>query len=284
MRKMRKRWIAMGCIAAVCALNFAVGPLRGRTSLADSTTTTITCSESSPVVRRFIQKVAILFEEGTGVQVKYYKSREDVIEQVLDGDVDWACMMRHLTDVEKLKKLKESQVGWDAYAVIVNPNNPCGDLSVENLAKIFTGEIVEWKLVGGPEKKRITVFAPSRRSLAYKTLEEAVLFDGTPSRRIKWTASEDRMINSVARNRTAIGIVPVADIKDNADVKVLSIDGQNPSIECVARKKYPLVQPIVCVTGPDSSKETTDFLKFCLTPTAQDIMAEYYMPFVLPKN
>ena len=70
------------------------------------------------------------------------------IQAVSEGRCDIGLSSRALKDDEKASGLKETIVALDGIAIIVNPQNPVKDLSLEQIAKIYTGEITNWKDVG----------------------------------------------------------------------------------------------------------------------------------------
>ena len=79
------------------------------------------------------------------------------IQAVSEGRCDIGVSSRALKDDEKAAGLKETIVALDGIAVIVNPQNPVKDLSLEQIAKIYTGEITNWKDVGGEDAEIVRI-------------------------------------------------------------------------------------------------------------------------------
>ena len=60
---------------------------------------------------------------------------------------------RHVLTVDNESNAKLVPVGWDALVVIVHPNNPVSDIALEQIKAILSGELTNWKSLGGPNKK-----------------------------------------------------------------------------------------------------------------------------------
>ena len=268
--------------ASVCFV--VVGNLHWQTTQAGSTDgeeqVTIMCSASGAVVSRYVKVIDPLFKEGTGIEVKYYKSRMPVMDQLLKEKVDWICLMRPLTDVEKLKELKEKQVGWDAYALIVNERNECTEITTEELRNVCTGQIKKWDDLGGPAK-RITFIAPPPGSELRDLLDEKVLLGEALDKKMTTSSSDGFIIKKVQRSRYAIGFVSIDKARKAEGIKILPIDETLPIPE---HSKYPFRVPIMFVTCSTSDKATSDFFKFCLSPTGQEYIARRFLPLKAPKK
>ena len=79
------------------------------------------------------------------------------ITAVAEGRCDIGLSSRNLKDDEKAKGLEETVIAYDGIAIIVNPENPVSDLTVEQIAKIYTGEITNWKDVGGNDAEIVLI-------------------------------------------------------------------------------------------------------------------------------
>ena len=79
------------------------------------------------------------------------------IQAVSEGRCDIGLSSRALKDEEKASGLKETTLALDGIAIIVNPENPVSDLDVETIAKIYTGEITNWKDVGGNDAEIVLI-------------------------------------------------------------------------------------------------------------------------------
>ena len=79
------------------------------------------------------------------------------IQAVSEGRCDIGLSSRALKDDEKASGLKETTLALDGIAIIVNPQNPVKDLTLEQIAKIYTGEITNWKDVGGNDAEIVLI-------------------------------------------------------------------------------------------------------------------------------
>ena len=79
------------------------------------------------------------------------------IKAVLEGRCDIGLSSRALKDEEKAEGLVETVLAYDGIAMVVNPENPVSDLSLEQIAAIYTGEITNWKEVGGNDAEIVLI-------------------------------------------------------------------------------------------------------------------------------
>ena len=79
------------------------------------------------------------------------------ITAVQEGRCDIGLSSRSLKDEEKANGLTETVLAYDGIAIIVHPDNPVADLSLETIAKIYTGEITNWKDVGGEDAEIVVI-------------------------------------------------------------------------------------------------------------------------------
>ena len=164
------------------------------------------------------------------------------ITAVQEGTCDIGLSSRALKDEEKAAGLKETVLAYDGIAIIVHPDNPVSDLSIEQIAKLYTGEITNWKDVGGSDA-------------------EVVLIGR-------------EVITAVSQNPDAIGYASLAAIKDS--VKALSVDGVTPSETTVKDGSYQVQRPFVLVTveGKALSAAAQSFFDYATSADAADIIAK----------
>ena len=79
------------------------------------------------------------------------------ITAVQEGTCDIGLSSRALKDEEKAAGLKETVLAYDGIAIIVHPDNPVSDLTLEQIAKLYTGEITNWKDVGGNDAQVVLI-------------------------------------------------------------------------------------------------------------------------------
>jgi phosphate transport system substrate-binding protein len=166
------------------------------------------------------------------------------IQAVLDGRCDIALSSRYLKDSEKEQGLMETVLAYDGIAIIVNPENPISDLSLETLRDIYTGTITDWSELGA-EPGEIVLIGREAGSGTRDGFESATGTTGACAYRQELTSTGD-VITTVASNPNAIGYASLASVKDS--VQIVSIDGVVPSEETIRDGSYPVQRPFLLVT------------------------------------
>ena len=201
------------------------------------------------------------------------------IKAVAEGTCDIGLSSRYLKDEEKAKGLSETVLAFDGIAIIVNPENPVSDLSLETLAKIFTGEIKNWSEIGGNDGE-IVLIGREASSGTRDGFESIVGVEGICQYRNELTSTGD-VITTVAGNPNAIGYASLASVKES--VKAISVEGIVPSEESVKDGSYSVQRPFVLVTRTDSplSESAQKFFNYALSDDAYEII---YAMGVVPAN
>ena len=194
------------------------------------------------------------------------------ITAVKEGTCDIGLSSRALKDEEKAAGLKETVLAYDGIAIIVHPGNPVSDLSIEQIAKLYTGEITNWKDVGGKDAQVVLI----GREAASGTRDGFESITGTKDKcqyRQELTSTGD-VITAVSQNPDAIGYASLASIKDS--VKALNVDGVTPSEATVKDGSYKVQRPFVLVTveGKALSSAAQSFFDYATSPAAADIIAK----------
>ena len=193
------------------------------------------------------------------------------IQAVSEGRCDIGLSSRALKDDEKASGLKETIVALDGIAIIVNPQNPVKDLSLEQIAKIYTGEITNWKDVGGEDAEivRIGREAGSGTRDGFESITDTK--DACQYRQ-ELTSTGD-VITTVSQNPNAIGYASLAAIKDS--VKALTVNGVAPTEATVKDGTYLVQRPFVLVTkeGVALSETAQKFFNFATSADAASIIS-----------
>lgn len=166
------------------------------------------------------------------------------IQAVLDGRCDIGLSSRSLKDEEKEKGLKETILAYDGITVVVNKENPINDLTIEQLASIYKGDITNWKDVGGADAE-IVIIGREAGSGTRDGFESVTGTEGLCKYRQELVSTGD-VINTVSKNPNAIGYASIAAISDS--VKTLSIGGVAPTEATVKDGSYLIQRPFILVT------------------------------------
>ena len=211
--------------------------------------------------------------QNDGVTVNYNPTGSGSgITAVQEGTCDIGLSSRGLKDEEKSAGLKETVLAYDGIAIIVHPDNPVSDLSVEQIAKLYTGEITNWKDVGGNDAEVVLI----GREAASSTRDGFESITGTKDKcqyRQELTSTGD-VITAVSQNPDAIGYASLASIKDT--VKALNVDGVTPGEATVKDGSYKVQRPFVLVTvdGKVLSPAAQAFFDYATSSDAASIIAK----------
>ena len=194
------------------------------------------------------------------------------ITAVQEGTCDIGLSSRALKDEEMAAGLKETVLAYDGIAIIVHPDNPVSDLTIEQIAQLYTGEITNWKDVGGNDAQVVLI----GREAASGTRDGFESITGTKEKcqyRQELTSTGD-VITAVSQNPDAIGYASLASIKDS--VKALNVDGVTPGEDTVKDGSYKVQRPFVLVTveGKALSPVAQAFFDYATSPDAAAIIAK----------
>ena len=194
------------------------------------------------------------------------------IKAVSEGRCDIGLSSRKLKDEEKAQGLKETTLALDGIAMIVNPANPVSDLDVETIAKIYTGEITNWKDVGGNDAE-IVLIGREAGSGTRDGFESITKTEDSCKYRQELTSTGD-VITTVSQNPDAIGYASLAALKDT--VKALKVGGVAPTEDTVKDGSYVIQRPFVLVTkdGQDLSDAAQKFFDYATSHDAAELIAK----------
>ena len=209
--------------------------------------------------------------DNSGVSVTYDPTGSGAgIEAASNGSADIGLASRALKDEEKAGGLTETVVALDGIAVIVNADSKVEDLSVEQIAKIFTGEITDWSEVGG-EAGKISCIGREAGSGTRDGFESITDTKDACQYRQELTSTGD-VITTVSQNPNAIGYASLAAIKDS--VKALTVNGVAPTEATVKDGTYKIQRPFVFVTNDSAplSEQAQAFFDFATSTDAADLI------------
>ena len=209
----------------------------------------------------------------SGVKVSYDPTGSGTgIEAAKNGSCDIGLASRGLKDEEKASGLVGTTVALDGIAVIVNPANGVEDLTVEQIGKIFTGEITDWSELGG-ESGTISCIGREAGSGTRDGFESITGTEEACQYRQELTSTGD-VIATVSQNPNAIGYASLSAVKDT--VKALSVGGVAPSEDTVKDGSYVIQRPFVLVTkdGVALNPAAQAFFDYATSAEAAPIIAQ----------
>ena len=192
------------------------------------------------------------------------------IQAVQEGRCDIGLSSRALKDAEKEAGLTETVLAYDGIAMIVNPANPVEDLSLEQIADIYTGKITNWSEVGGNDSQ-IVLIGREAGSGTRGGFEEIVGVVDACQYRQELSSTGD-VINTVAQNPDAIGYASLAAVKDT--VKALKVAGVTPTEATVKDGTYTIQRPFVLATktGEKLNDVAQAFFDYATSADASEII------------
>ena len=259
-----KKFISIA-LAAVMALSLAA--CGGNDGLSGKVAT-----DGSTSMQKVIMSLKETFEgENAGVEVTYNPTGSGSgIKAVQEGRCDIGLSSRALKAEEKEQGLVGTVLAYDGIAVIVNPENTVEDLTVEQIAAIYTGEITNWSEVGGIDAE-IVLIGREAGSGTRSGFEEIVGVEDLCQYRQELTSTGD-VITAVSQNPGAIGYASLASVKDT--VKAIKVGGVAPSEEAVKDETYAVQRPFVLVTkeGVELSETAKAFFDFITSEAAREVI------------
>lgn len=209
------------------------------------------------------------------------------IASLISGTCDIAMSSREVKEKEiNLAKQKgidpfEIKIALDGLAVVVNPQNPVGKLTMDQLAGIFTGKITNWKEVGGLNQK-IVILSREVNSGTHVYFKEHVLRKNDPNAKEEFAPtalllpSSQAIADEVANNPVAIGYYGMGYIsvrqKPVSIAKDEILEFVAPTIENVLNGKYPISRPLFLYTNGPPQGLIKKFIDFTLSKDGQDII------------
>ena len=192
------------------------------------------------------------------------------IKAIQEGRCDIGLSSRALKAEEEEQGLKATVLAYDGITVIVNPENTVEDLTVEQIAAIYKGEVTNWSEVGGSDAE-IVLIGREAGSGTRSGFEEIVEVEDLCQYRQELTSTGD-VITAVAQNPGAIGYASLASVKDT--VKAVKVNGVAPSDETVKDETYAIQRPFVLVTkeGVTLTETAQAFFDYITSEAANEVI------------
>ena len=231
-------------------------------------------TDGSTSMEEVIGALGEQFQADTGVSVTYNPTGSGSgIEAVKNGSCDIGLSSRALKDEEKAAGLTETTVALDGIAIIVNAENPVTDLSIDQIAQIYTGAVTDWADMGGTAG---TIAVIGRES-GSGTRDGFESITGTEDACVlaQELSSTGAVIEAVRTTPGAIGYASLSAVEGQEGITVLTVDGVAPSEETVLDGSYAIQRPFVFVTRTDEalSDAAQAFFDFATSTDANDLIA-----------
>ena len=218
-----------------------------------------------------------------GVELTYEGQGSSVgVQGVIDDVYSLGGASRELKDKELSAGAMATPIALDGIAVVVNGGVPVDNLSIDQVAKIFTGEIRNWSGVGGPDKAIVVVnrdeASGTRAAFLELCLEEALGDDVKFILDAITVESNGDMVTKVGATPDAIGYCGFGyiDRARNAGAKEISVDGSDPTVDNVLSGSFPISRKLNIVHKGALKEGSLEkaFVDFLLSADGQDIVED----------
>ena len=243
----------------------------------DKTSTELTGTVSTDGSTSMEKVIGALSEsfmaQNGGVTVNYNPTGSGSgITAVQEGTCDIGLSSRALKDEEKSAGLKETTVALDGIAIIVNADSKVADLTVQQIADIFTGKITDWSEVGG-DPGAISCIGRESGS-GTRDGFESITDTKDACKLDQELTSTGGVIEAVAGNPNAIGYASLSAVEGKSTVKALTVGGVACTEATVLDGSYEIQRPFVLVTkqGVTLSAAAQAFFDFATSAAASDLI------------
>lgn len=262
---MKIRKVLIFALAAVCVLGMFAGCAKQKSG-------TVSTDGSTSMEKVIGILGESYMEKNKGVTFTYNPTGSSSgIKAAKDGTCDIGLASRYLKDAEKAEGLVETILAYDGIAIIVNTQNTVSDLTVEQIAKIYTGEITNWSEVGGKDGEIVLI----GREAGSGTRDgfESITNTKDACKYRQELTSTGAVITAVESNPNAIGYASLASVKDS--VKAVRVGGIAPSESTIRDGSYAIQRPFVLVTkeGVELSEIAQDFFDYITSDEAKTLIS-----------
>ena len=213
--------------------------------------------------------------DNSGVTVTYDATGSGTgIEAAKNGTCDIGLSSRALKDEETAAGLEGTTVALDGIAIIVNENSKVENLTVDQIAQIFTGEVTDWSKVGGDAG----TIACIGREAGSGTRDgfESITETEDKCKLSQELTSTGAVIEAVKGNTGAIGYASLSAVANAEGVKAITVEGVACTEETVKDGSYKIQRPFVLVTKKDAqlSEAAQAFFDFATSADAADLISK----------
>jgi phosphate transport system substrate-binding protein len=222
------------------------------------------------------------------------------ISSLINGTVDIANASRIITP-DEIKQSKdrgftpvEFIVARDAIGVIVNPQNPIRQLTMQQVSRIYRGDINNWKELGGDDRPIVRVSRESNSGTHVYFLETVIRLGNTKDKTIFSSdtlllPSSEGIISEVSDNPNAIGYDGLGYITPQVKTIAIAADDKSayilPSADTVNAKTYPIARDLYMYTHDQPTGAIKDYIDWIRSPEAQIIVSQLgFIPRLLDQK
>lgn len=228
----------------------------------------------------FMAELAKAYTKKTGVSIKLSGGGATKgIRKAAAGDIDigGACRVS-LENHPEERNAHQTPVAWDALVVITSQDNPVDNISLENLKKIYLGEITNWNQLGGKNAPIELYVRRGKMSGVGRTLRELVFNNFDQEFKATYVVKSSGPVEKgIIKNANGIGVSGISSAKrrkvGEKGLKLMKINGKAPTYENIKSGQYVLYRPLYLVTKRgNKDPKIRDFIRYAVSREGQDII------------
>ena len=271
--------LALGAFAG-CGAKDSGTDTGNNDTAAEVTGTVVTAGSTS--VQPLSEELAAAFmaaNKGITVEVQGGGSGQG-IKSIQEKIADIGALSREVKEEEKASVAQEFVIAKDGVAVIVNKETKVDNLTIDQINKIYTGQITNWKEVGGDDAPIVVVSREEGSGTrgAFTEITKVMTKDAAGTETDNTTkdalvqGSTGAVLQTVATTPNTIGYISLGSLADT--VKALKVENVAPSTETVLSGEYKISRPFLYVAGGELSEAAQKYVDFVMSPEGQKIVEE----------
>jgi phosphate transport system substrate-binding protein len=228
--------------------------------------------------KAFMADLAEAYEKKTGVHIDLQGGGATKgIRGVNKGTINIGGACRASMEFHKEERyVKQVPVAWDAIVFVVHENNPISNITMEQVRAIYNGDITNWAQLGGVDKPIDLYVRESPISGVGQTLRELVFNDTEKefTRKAHIVKSSGPAEKAVEKTVTAMTATGVSSAK-HRNVKILKVEGHDPSFENIKEGRYMLYRPLYLVTKlSEKNPLVKDFIAYATSEEGMEVIRQ----------
>ncbi len=196
---------------------------------------------------------------------------------LVDDAVELAQSSRFIREDEVRRAVENGvypvphRIAMDGIAVVVHPDNPVNELTLDELQAIFSAEITCWSELGGPNQE-ITIVSRDSASGTFGVFNDIVLRDRRLAPTALTQASNAAISTTVAETPGGIGYVGLGYLSER--LQAVFVDGVKPDNTTVSSGEYPIARPLFFFTNGWPEGSVASYISFVLSPAGQELIEQ----------
>jgi phosphate transport system substrate-binding protein len=229
--------------------------------------------------RAFMAELAIAYEQlyDTGIIMEGGGDLEG-FRRISNNSahIGGACRPKNTSD-ELEKNARANPIAWDALVVMVHPDNPVNNITLDQIRDLYEGRITNWKQLGGEDQPVELLVRPGKQSGVGRSIRKLIFADyDREFVASKTYPSSDPLEKALESSPNAVGISGVASVHDR-NIKALTLEGVDASYENIKDGNYLLHRPLYIIFNDSNPRrqEIKQFLKLAHSARGREIIRKH---------